>query len=232
MVTKLISSFNNAIEGLLYVFRTERNMKIHFTFAILVLLISVMFKISVVDFLFLSFAITFVLMAEMFNTALEYMIDIISESYHPLVRLAKDISAGAVLIATINAIVTGYLLFAKYLSQPIVFGLNLIFESPWLVTFICILTVMVLAIGIKIFLHAGTPFYGGMPSVHTAIAFAIWAIVSILTQHPLVMALTLLIAIMVAQSRISTGAHNIQEVLFGALLGLLISIFFFQVIRR
>ena len=232
MTTKLITSFNNAIEGLLYVFRTERNMKIHFIFAILVLLISVMFKISVVDFLFLSFAITFVLMAEMFNTALEYMIDIISEAYHPLVRLAKDISAGAVLIATINALVTGYLLFAKYLSQPLVFGLNLILESPWFITFVCILTVMVLAIGIKIFLHAGTPFYGGMPSVHTAVAFAIWAIVAILTQHPLVMALTLLIACMVAQSRISSGAHSVLEVFFGALLGLLILIIFFQIIHR
>lgn len=228
MVTKLITSFNNAIEGLLYVFRTERNMKIHFIFAFLVLLISIFFRITVSDFLFLSFAITFVLMAEMFNTALEYMIDIISETYHPLVRLAKDISAGAVLIATINAIMIGYLLFAKYISQPIIFGFNLILESPWSVSFICILTVMIFAIAIKIFLHAGTPFYGGMPSVHTAVAFSIWTIIVILSQNSLIMALTLVVACMVAQSRISSGAHRSIEVVLGAILGVLISIFFFQ----
>jgi diacylglycerol kinase (ATP) len=71
-----------------------------------------------------------------------------------------------------------------------------------------------------------------MPSVHTAVAFSIWAIVAILTQHPLVMALTLLVACMVGQSRISSGAHNFLEVFFGALLGILVSIFFFQIIRR
>lgn len=230
MVSKWVESFNNAIEGLIFVFKSQRNMKVHFTFVIVILLISVVLRVSFVDFLFIATAMTFVLIAEMFNSALELIMDMISESYHPLVRVAKDVSAGAVLIATINALIVGYLILAKYLSQPIFTGLGRILESPWYITLICILLVMIIAIGIKIFLGRGTPFYGGMPSAHSAIAFSIWTIVTILSRNTLIMVLTFVAAMMVAQGRLISGIHTLREVFFGAVLGVLISLLMFQVI--
>ena len=228
MTSKWVESFNKAVEGLLYVFKTQRNMKIHFMFIVLILALCLFLEVSLVDFLFLAFAVTFVLMAEMFNSALELMMDMISESYHPLVRVAKDVSAGAVLIGTLNALIVGYLVLAKYFSQPIFSGLARVLESPWYVTLISILAVLVLSVGIKVFLGRGTPFYGGMPSAHSAVAFSVWAIVTILTRDALVMVLTFIVAAMVAQGRLASGAHRLREVFFGAVLGVLLAVMVFQ----
>lgn len=227
-----IQSLNNAVEGLLYVFRSQRNMQVHFLIAILLLILSIFLKVNFSDFLFLTFAVTFVLVSEMFNTALEMMMDMISESYHPLVRLAKDISAGAVLIATGCSVIVGYLVLAKYLSHPFAIGITHILASPWYVTLIALLSVFILAISIKIFIGRGTPFYGGMPSVHSAVAFAIATIVTILSRSTLIMVLTFFVAIMVAQSRMEVGAHRFREVVFGAFLGILLSLFIFQFIYQ
>lgn len=227
-MNKWVDSFNNAVEGLIFVFKSQRNMKIHFIVAFVILMVSVLVKVNFMDFIFLVFAMSFVLISEMFNSALEMMMDMISETYHPLVRIAKDVSAGAVLISTITAVIVGYLVLAKYLSQPIFDGLGRVLESPWYITLIAVLTVLIIAIGIKIFLGKGTPFYGGMPSAHSAIAFSIWTIVTIISRNALVMMLTFFIALMVAQGRLAIGAHLFREVFLGALLGILISLLFFQ----
>ncbi|MBI1869714.1 MAG: diacylglycerol kinase [Chlamydiae bacterium] len=230
--SKWVESFNNAVEGLIFVFKSQRSMKVHFIFCLLILIGSLFLHISFSDFLFLAFAMTFVLVAEMFNTAFELVMDMMSESYHPLIRVAKDASAGAVLIATLNAVIVGYLVVAKYLSQPIFYGLNRVLESPWHITLVAILTVLILSIGIKVFLGRGTPFYGGMPSAHSAIAFSIWAIVTILSRDPLVMTLTLIVALMIAQGRVASGIHRFREVLMGAILGVLVSLLVFQLVRH
>lgn len=203
-------------------------MKIHFIFALVILAMSVILQVGFEDFIFMVFAISFVLIAEMINTALELMMDMISESYHPLVRIAKDVSAGAVLIATITAMIVGYLILAKYLSQPLAFGLTRVLASPWYITLIAILAVISISIGIKLFLGRGTPFYGGMPSVHSAIAFSICTVVTILSRNTIIMSLTFVAAIMVAQGRITSGVHSLKEVFWGALLGVLMTLFVFQ----
>jgi diacylglycerol kinase (ATP) len=71
-----------------------------------------------------------------------------------------------------------------------------------------------------------------MPSAHSALAFSIWTIVTILTKNALVMTLTFVVALMVAQGRIASGAHNFREVLFGALLGVLLSFLIFQFVYK
>jgi diacylglycerol kinase (ATP) len=229
MKSKWVQSFNNAIDGLIFVFKTQRSMKVHILFTLFVLLISVVLNVAFVDFLFLTFAMSLVLITEMINTALEMIMDMISESYHPLVRVSKDVSAGAVLISTLTALIVGYLIFAKYLSRPLFLGLGRVLESPWYITLIAILLVLVISISVKIFLGKGTPFQGGMPSAHSAIAFSIWTIVSGVSRSTLVMALTFLVAVMVAQSRVANGIHSIREVTMGAILGILVSILILQV---
>src|SRR3954468_4796686 len=108
----LIQSFNYAFEGIIHVLRTQRNMRIHFAVALIVLIAGLAVDVSQRELIALLLAIAFVLIAEMINTALEAAIDVATPSFDPMAKLAKDIAAGAVLIAAINAVAVGYLVFS------------------------------------------------------------------------------------------------------------------------
>src|ERR671924_2102775 len=108
----IFESFNYAIEGVVHVLRTQRNMRIHFAIAVAVLAVAVAVGVSKLELIALLLAIAFVLVAEMINTAIEGAIDVATTSFDPNAKLAKDIAAGAVLISTITAIAVGYLIFA------------------------------------------------------------------------------------------------------------------------
>ena len=108
----LLESFNFAFEGVIHVLRTQRNMRIHFAIAAAVLIAAVAAGVGRIELIALLLAISFVLIAEMINSALEAGIDVVTTSFDPLAKLAKDIAAGAVLIATVNAVAVGYLVFS------------------------------------------------------------------------------------------------------------------------
>ena len=92
-------------------------MKIHYCLAVAVLIISLFFDLTKVEMLLLIFAISLVVISEMFNTAIEKTIDMITEEYNPLAKIAKDVAAGGVLIATLNSVVVGYILFYDKLTE-------------------------------------------------------------------------------------------------------------------
>ena len=108
----LFDSFNYAAEGVIHALRTQRNLWIHFTLAAAVLVAAVGFGVSRIELMVLLLAITFVLVAELVNTAIEAAVDVASTSFDPMAKLAKDIAAGAVLIAALNAVAVGYLVFS------------------------------------------------------------------------------------------------------------------------
>ena len=111
----LLESFNFAFEGVIHVLRTQRNLRIHFAAAFAVLIAAVAVGVDRIELIALLISISFVLIAEMLNTALEAGIDVATTSFDPLAKLAKDIAAGAVLIATVNAVAVGYLVFSDKL---------------------------------------------------------------------------------------------------------------------
>ena len=104
----IIKAFNAAIEGIIYTFKAERNMKIHYCLAVVILVASLFLDLTKVEMILLVFAISLVVIAEMFNTAIEKTIDMITDEYHPLAKIAKDVAAGGVLIAALNSVVVGY----------------------------------------------------------------------------------------------------------------------------
>ena len=112
----IFDSFNNAFEGIIHALRTQRNLRIHFVVAIGVIVLAVIVSVSRIEMVALLISITFVLIAEMINTAIEGAIDVATTSFDPMAKLAKDVAAGAVLIATVNAIAVGYLVFATRIS--------------------------------------------------------------------------------------------------------------------
>ena len=95
----LIDSFNYAFEGIIHVLRTQRNLRIHFAIAIGVIAAAAALGVERIELIALLLAIAFVLVAEMVNSAIEGAIDVSTTSFDPNAKLAKDIAAGAVLIA-------------------------------------------------------------------------------------------------------------------------------------
>ncbi len=231
--SKLVESFNAAIEGFLYVVKTGRNMRIHFLFAILILLLGIYLNFKPQELMILAIAIALVLVTEMINTAVELIVDIIVEmEFHPIAKVIKDTSAGAVLLTVINAVIVGYLLFAGKVPFTMEEGIARLGTSPWHLTFISIIVVLALTILGKVTLHSGTPLHGGMPSGHSAIAFAMWTVIAFLTSNATVMLLAFVMAFLIARHRIKDSIHTIWEVVAGAILGILSTALIFQLLRQ
>jgi diacylglycerol kinase len=112
---KFIGSFHYAFQGLGYAIRTQRNMRIHLSVAIVVILAGLFFHISALEFAILFIAITAVFIAEMFNTVLELCVDLASPTYHPLAKIAKDVAAGAVLANALLSILIGLCILGPHL---------------------------------------------------------------------------------------------------------------------
>ena len=126
----LIDSFNYAFEGIIHVLRTQRNLRLHFLAAILVFAAAIALGVSRLQLIALVLAIAFVLVAEMLNTAIEGVIDVSTTSFDPNAKLAKDIAAGAVLIASVAALGVGYLVFEDAVGQRATNVLDRVRNAP------------------------------------------------------------------------------------------------------
>ncbi len=228
----ILESFNFAIEGIIHVLRTQRNMRIHFAIAIGVLVAALAFDVSRLELIALLLAIAFVLIAEMVNTAIEAAVDVASTSFDPMAKLAKDIGAGAVLIAAVNAIAGGDLVFSGQVADESSRLLDRLSEAPAELTLVALVLTIALVIAMKALSGRGSPLRGGWPSGHAAVAFAGWMAVTLLlddTEHRfLVSSLALIMALLVAQTRIEAGVHSTLEVASGGLLGALVTLVVFQ----
>ena len=114
-LAKFIAGFGFALNGLWHAIRTQINMKVHITIAIIAIVPGIILHISAVEFALIFLAIAGVLIAEMFNTVIELCIDLASPSYHPLAKTAKDVAAGAVLLSAIMAIIIALFVFGPHL---------------------------------------------------------------------------------------------------------------------
>ncbi|CCQ97378.1 Diacylglycerol kinase [[Clostridium] ultunense Esp] len=228
----LIESFNYAVSGIIYTLKTEKNMRIHFIIATIVIILSLFFDFTRLELLILFFSIALVLIAEMINTAIERTVDLITEDYHPLARLAKDIAAGGVLIAALNSLIVGYLLFFDRLNPLTNLVLFKIKNSPIHLTFVALALVVLLTIALKTkyYKGRGTPFQGGTVSGHAAVSFCIATIIAFIANNMLVSTLSYLMAILVGESRIEGRIHSLMEVILGGLLGIIVGILVFQII--
>jgi diacylglycerol kinase (ATP) len=230
----IIESFNYAIEGVIHVLRTQRNMRIHFAIAIAVLVVAVAVGVSRVELIVLLLSITFVLVAEMINTAVEGTIDAATTSFDPMAKLAKDIAAGAVLIAAVNAVAVGYLVFAGKAADKSAEVLDRLRDAPAQVTLIALVLTVIVVIATKAWTGRGTPLRGGLPSGHAAVAFAAWVAATYIvgdSHRFIVSALTFIMALLVAQTRVEAGIHSTLEVLSGAAIGALVTLSVFQFVQ-
>lgn len=228
--TDILAPFKVAMSGLVYTFKTQRHMRFHLYVVLIVMLMGVFFNLGLREMLVLLFTISLVLVAEMFNSAIEATVDLVQPNYHPLAKFAKDISAGAVLITTIVALVVGSLMIlgesrwedikvsltSESLGVPIIpriiLGLFVVF------------VIVVIGKGLG---KRGQVLRGGMVSGHSAIGFFLAGAIMFMTDQFVVTALAILLAGIIAQSRWEAKIHSVFELTLGAAVGTLLALVLF-----
>jgi diacylglycerol kinase (ATP) len=217
-----LASFRFAIEGIMHTFRTQRNMRFHFFAIITVLLAGTLLRLQRADMFALLFASSLVVILEMVNTSIETVVDMITDSYRPAAKYAKDVAAGAVLIAAINAVVVGGVVFGN--SVRLIEVRQRLGDPPTTTMLVAaFLLMMVLLLLFKIMGKKGTLLQGGAVSGHAATAFFIAMTVVFFSHNILISIMAIALAALVVQSRLEAKFHTLQEVVLGAALAIVLT---------
>ncbi|MBP8954162.1 MAG: diacylglycerol kinase [Armatimonadetes bacterium] len=225
-------SFRFAWDGLSYVLRTEKHMQFHVTIMSLVLMAAAGFGVNPYELLHLMTAFALVLITEMINTALERTIDLTVKTYDPSAKIAKDVAAGAVLLAAAYAVAVGIIgITTSETFWRVIRSLPESMATPHLgvVQGVLIGSILlgVIIAWLKAKTQSGTFWKGGVVSGHTALAFLIGTSLVIMTRNLSVACLVLAMALLVSQSRVQAKIHSMQEVVIGAALGTIMAIIIF-----
>lgn len=231
-----LEPFKVAMRGLIYTFRTQRHMRIHIYVVLTVTLLGLFLGLRLNQLMVLLFVISLVLVAEMFNSAIEATVDLVQPQYDPKAKFAKDISAGAVLITTLIAIVIGTLMLLEERRWE---RLKMIFSSPeGLGTTVTVrailgifLTVICVVIG-KGLGKRGQVLKGGLVSGHTALGFFGAVTVIFVADNALVSALAIFLALLIAQSRWEAKIHSMFEITLGAAVGTILALILYGLIPK
>lgn len=214
----VLESFEDALRGIAEALRSERNMRIHFCAALIVVGIGLLLGLNAVEMAILTLVVALVITAELFNTAIERMVDIISPTYHALAAKSKEIAAGAVLFTSLAAVVIGFFLFAPRLAPLQIRWRGLLLSNPFFLTASSILVVAFVVIAIKA-MGGKMALQGGMPSFHAAVSFALATLIFFFSTQSHVVFIAFVLALLVIQSRVEAGIHTILEVIIGSMLG-------------
>ncbi|NWF52698.1 MAG: diacylglycerol kinase [Nitrospirae bacterium] len=228
-IRRFIESTNNAIEGIIYSARTQRHLRYHLFAAAFVLLLTYIIGIERKDFLIISIVVILVLLSEMINTAIEYVVDMLSPEYSEKARIAKDVAAGAVFITAFGAVVVGYIVLFPYIKNIFDTGIAISKHSKEEVALISIILVLISIVVLKAHFGKGHPLHGGMPSGHAAIAFSFWVAITYITESFTASIFCFILAILISQSRVAVRAHSPLEVIIGAVLGAVITLLLFTI---
>lgn len=226
---KFLRSFIFAGEGIFYALKTQRNLRIHFFIAFLILSLRSFLQFEVNEMLFLLFAITLVITAEMINTAIEAIVDLEVQTYHPLARAAKNVSAGAVLIVALSSIAVAYLvLFPRFKLFLISSDIGKIKESLF-----AFIIVAFLAAGL-VLLAAGTfsRWFSWLPEhvlcPRSTLAFAFASALSLYTSDWLVSSFSFFLALTAAYNSLEDEKHRLSAVLIGVTIGIFVTALLFK----
>jgi len=225
-----MKSFRVALNGLVYTFRTQRHMRIHIYVVVIVILLGMFLNLGLREMLVLLFTISLVIVAEMFNSAIEATVDLVSPTYHPLAKFAKDIGAGAVLITSILAIVVGSLIMLgdnRWEEIKIdMTGESLGIPIPLKIILGCLLLFIMIIVG-KGLGKRGQVLKGGLVSGHAAFGFFFAVSMIFITDNGLASAIAILLAAIIAQSRLEAKIHSLFEVCLGAGVGVVLGLILF-----
>ena len=222
-------AWGNATNGIIYSATTQRNIRIQLVLAVIVMVLSLFYGLNTAEFLCLLFAVFMVIFAELINTAIETVVDLFEDVYHPKAKISKDVAAGAVVLAACNALVVGYFIFfkeenLKAISDSI---FNNMVKSPMHLAFVAIMLVVIAVISMKAGCSKKTERgelvkEGFVPSGQSAIAFAALTAIWLNSKDIVTFTLALILSILVVENRVGSNARTKAEIVFGACMGVLI----------
>lgn len=219
-----LDAWKNAINGIIYATTTQGNIKKQLIIAVLVVIISLFFELTKAEFLIFMFTIILIIFAEMVNTAIETVVDLYTDLYHPKAKIAKDVAAGGVVITAINAVIVAYFLFFDKISN---IGLQFIRNIATSPVHLAFAAVIIVIIGILSLIAMATTNKHKllnkkfMPSGHAALSFAANTIIWLLTDNIVILTLSLVMAILVSESRVESKTHRLSEVVFSSCVGII-----------
>lgn len=224
-----LEAWENATNGIIYSATTQRNIRIQLVLAVIVMVLSLFYGLNTAEFLCLLFAVFMVIFAELINTAIETVVDLFVDVYHPKAKISKDVAAGAVVLAACNALVVGYFIFfkeenLKAISDSI---FNNMVKSPMHLAFVAIMLVVIAVISMKAGCSKKTERgelvkEGFVPSGQSAIAFAALTAIWLNSKDIVTFTLALILSILVVENRVGSNARTKAEIVFGACMGVLI----------
>ncbi len=228
-----LDAWKNAINGIIYATTTQGNIKRQLIIAVLVVIISLFFDLSKAEFLIFMFTIVLIIFAEMVNTAIETVVDLYTDLYHPKAKIAKDVAAGGVVITAINAVIVAYFLFFDKISNIGLEFIRNIASSPVHLAFA---SVIITIIGILALIAIATTNKHKIlnkrfiPSGHAALGFAANTIIWLTTDNVVIITLSLVLSILLAESRIESNKHKLSEVVFSSCIGIMLVLIIYGLI--
>lgn len=231
----VLEPFRVAISGLVYTFKTQRHMRFHLYVVLFVMVLGLFTNLGRRETLVLLFMISLVLVAEMFNSAIEATVDLVSPQYSPQAKFAKDIAAGAVLITTIMALVVAALtMLGDNRWEQIKLSLtadtpSLPFVPRMVIGFFLLFIIVIIGKGLG---KRGQVLKGGLVSGHAAFGFFFATGVMFLTDKLLVSAIAVVLAGIIAQSRYEAKIHSLYELVLGAVVGVVVGLVVFGLMPK
>jgi len=191
------------------------------------------FNLKFLEYIILTITISLVIAAELFNTAIEYLVDALVKEESEVAKHVKDVSAGAVLISAFGALFIGYFVLFDKIKGALNLTIKKLPNLPEHVAIVSLVITVAIVVIIKSIVGRGEPLMGGMPSGHAAVSFSILISIIYLTKDVTVIVLVFLLCILVAESRVRLKIHSIPEVIVGSIVGSMITlltfIFFYEV---
>jgi diacylglycerol kinase (ATP) len=228
----LAESFRHAFDGMTHVIHNQRHVRYQLIIFAMVLAVSLAIPVTAFEFAALVLAMGLLLVAELVNTAVEAVVDLITDRYEVLAKVAKDVAGAAVLVASATAAVAVSAVFLH--SRGIRNLVSEHSEMPPRGSHVVLMAIALLAVVValgKVYGGRGTLLRGGVVSGHSALAFLLFGSIFYLTHgEPVTSVIALLLALLVSQSRVDAGIHTVREVVTGALLAMLVIgvVFVFQ----
>ena len=229
-----IDAWKNAFKGIFYAVNTQGNLRKQLIIAVIIVIASLFFNLTRAEFLCFLFTIILVIFAEMVNTAIETVVDLYVDVYHPKAKIAKDVAAGGVVITSINAFIVFYVLFFDKISDV---GLNFIenvTNNPVHLAF-TIMIIVVISILALITYFMGEKnkikYKKFIPSGHATIAFAANTLIWLLTDNIVILMLSLIMSLLVSESRIAAKEHKLSEIIFSGCFGTVMVLILFGILK-
>lgn len=224
------SATKNALNGIIHAFKTEKNLRNDYIIGALVLFISLFFDFTKTELICLVLTIGFVIFAEMINSTVEYIVNLVKTEYDLNAKAAKDIAAGGVLIASIISVIVAYLLFIDKIQQASTALLTAVLSSKahMLVTILFVATILVVILKGIFSKDTKRNYVKAFPSARVTISFALATYLFVITKNLLVGGVAFALSIMVSSIKRENDKTTMQQVILSALLGILLVISIYQ----